>query len=474
MPDAVNELVVIAAALVDQEQRAKLTSILPPDSFYAQGHPEAWAAITEMERKGLHYDPATIRQISGGSVDTDYLDTLIAQRPAVPPNLAHHVEMLRWDRTRVEAIRGPVSSLVEALRDPKTEPERLQALSRQVQGAFAGGFGSQKYLRDPQRLVAQQMASLRARRAGSACFPFGIPGLDIYDDGDKRGQWRMVPGLKPQQVTVITGVPGSGKTTVTARIALAQANYERRVLFGAWEQGSGATLELCAGMSLGFSRTRLQVGDVTEEEEQLLEQEMERLAQWITFFEIPFGRTQKEKQLNDRNLDLIHEMIVTSGCEVAIFDLWRRSIRQFDPDEEEAALYRQQSIAQETGAHCVLLHQQRMKDLEQRADRRPTREGLKGSGAWVEVPDTIIGVHREALFKDVADNALEGIVLKQRHGVWPLAVQFDWDPDTGLITNGRSVVYDRPGQSKGLDAFLDEGPVQQQRKGAGGGRRKKL
>ena len=81
------------------------------------------------------------------------------------------------------------------------------------------------------------MAAIRARRGGAAVYPFGIDGFDVYgkdeklDDGtDISNTWRVIPGCAPTKTTVVTGVSGSGKTTVTANIALAQVNAGRRVL----------------------------------------------------------------------------------------------------------------------------------------------------------------------------------------------------------------------------------------------------
>ena len=478
MPQPVSEIVVIGAALVDLEARARLVKVFTPDGFFAKGHSEAWAAICELERKGLAYDPLTVQQISNGRVDTNYLDSIIEQRPVVPPNLDHHIAAMRWDRTRIDVIKGPLSSFVDAIRDPLADPDMLKRANEQI-GALLKSSATQRYLRDPSVLVREQMTAIRARRGGVACYPYGIDGFDVYgpneklDDGqDVSGTWRIIPGCAPKGTTVITGVSGSGKTTAVVNVALAQANLERRVLFGAWEQGSGMTLEMMAAHSLGISKTRLMTGAITDDEETFIEREMDRLSAYVRFFEIPFGRKQGEKLLNDRALDTIHEYIVASHCDVAIFDLWRRALRQFDPDEEECALYRQQAIAQETGIHQILIHQQRLKDLEAREDKQPTREGLKGSGAWVEVPDTIIGVHRESLFKAVPSDSIRLLILKQRFGVWPLAVDLEFNPDTGAMTNGRSANHALHAKGKdGLDAFLDA-PVETTRRDGRNGRGK--
>src|SRR5262249_23574089 len=119
-------------------------------------------------------------------------------------------------------------------------------------------------------------------------------------------------------------------------------------------------------------------------------------------------------------------------------------------------LWRQLAIAKATRTHHVLVHHLRGKDVEQRQDKRPTREAIKGSGAWVDVPDTIIGVHRPALWKSGPDDKLEPVVLKQRYGKWPLAVEFDHDPATGIISGGRTIEYEQPGERGPMDSFLDE------------------
>lgn len=471
LPDIVNELVVIAAACVDHEARRRLVSQCHPDGWFGAGHPEIWAVICELERRGLAYDPATVRQLSGGKVDTDYLDGLIRDRPQAPPNLGHHVDVLRWDHSRVEAIRGPVSAFLEALRDPTADPERVRGLARSASASFEG-TGTLRYLRDPSALAASQMAEIRRRRAGQARYPYGIEGLDDYLDGPLEGQPRLVPGAKPGQVTVITGVSGSGKTTLTARIGLAQERLGRKVLYGAWEQGSGNTLELLAGMNLSVPRTRLVTGQISDQEDGALEEEMLRLGDRVRFFELPFDRKRSEKRTNQKALDTVQEYVEAwaRGGGVVVLDLFRRTLAETDPDDEEQALYRLQAMAQETDAHFLLVHQQRLKDLENREDKSPTREGMKGSGAWIEMPDTILGTHREFLFKAVPDDTMRVPVLKQRYGVWPLTIDLDWVAELGLVSGGRTVENARPGQAGGgMDEFLNE-PAQGRRRGGGDGR----
>jgi replicative DNA helicase len=450
--DAINEMVICAAACADPKVRAGLVGRLLPDHFQAKEHRALWAALCELERRKMSFDVATLLKLAK-DVDQQYVVDLMAARPEAPThvNLEFHVRTLLWDHSRVSTVQGPLSALLDSIRDQHAEPDRVRALARQVADALAVGE-DRKYLRDPQQLVTDAMGLLTARRDGFAIFPYGIDGLDYMErKGDAPRDRRIIPGAAPGQLTVLTAVSGGGKSTIASIMGLAMARPKlgRRVLFCAWEQDGNTSIELLTCMSLGWSRSRIQQGRSPVDLRQLSDEELytfrERMAvisQHIRFLEVPFNRNRGEKPSNDRNLDLVQRYIADSGCDVIIMDLWKRCLRYTDPDDEEQALIRQQAMAQELKVHCILVQQQRLKDVETRPDKRPTREGIKGSGAWVEVPDTIIGVHRPGLWKGIEDNVLELDVLKQRYAKWPWAVEFDWDADKGRLSGGKTVAYD--------------------------------
>ena len=224
----------------------------------------------------------------------------------------------------------------------------------------------------------------------------------------------------------------------------------------------GTTLELLACLSLDWSRTDLTEGRLTEEQIATLEDRMRALSKWVRFLANPFRRRAGKRRSNDENLDVIQGYIADSACDVFIADLWKRCLVQTKPDDEEDSLFRQQAMIEEMGIHGILVQQQRLKDIELRPDKRPTREGIKGSGAWTEIADNIFGVHRPHLWKPVPDTVLEIDILKQRYGEWPLAIEFDWDPRRGKITGGKSVEYDQPAArgeagANVISQFLDTG-----------------
>lgn len=445
--DVVNEQVIIAAAMADSAIAKRLIRI-QSDYFQTAIHQQFWNVLQEMYRRGLDFDFATIQTLDK-TIDIQYFIQLSEARPDIPPNIDHHVKTLQWDKVRARTVNGPVAAFLNAIVDPRSEPERIRSLAKGISGAF-DNYEERAYLRDSEALVREQIADLKNRRDGFSTYTYGIESLDKYEDGTNR----MIPGAKPGEITIITGLSGSGKTTLLAQMILGIARdfhnqylntkIRKKILFGAWETQPGPMLELMACMSLNMSRSDVILGNVTDEQIEVLQHKQMAISEYVKFMDNPFQRRRGERRVtNDDNLDLIHNYIEDCGADIFVADLLQRAFIQKDPEQEESALFRFQAIMQQTHCHGIVCHQIRLKDIENRTDKRPTREGMKGSGAWTEISDTILGVHRPALWSNVPDKFLQIMVLKQRWGKWPLAIEFETDPSIGLIYNGRSIEYNR-------------------------------
>lgn len=456
--DIVNEQVVLAAAMAgDDELRDKLLAVLPVESFSLGEHRATWAALRELRRRKLAFDLATLQTLADERFKGPYLAELRELRPAVPENLAHHVSLLHWDRARAGAVRGPLSGLLQALQDTTASPDRVRALAKNLSAAF-DAYSDRSHLADPDQLVADQMARVRRRLAGQAIRPYGIEGLDFFDPpGTPERRRRMIPGAEAGQITLVTGVTGSGKSTFTAHLVLGQIRQRRRVLYCAWEMSAGTVLELLTLLALKWDRSVYldprgarrpgAMDALSEEGLAMFEKVMRQVADWVTFATNPFRRRGGERSSNLRNLETFEAIIADAACDVVVADLWARCLVDRSPEAEEEALFRQQAMIEELGVHAILLHQQRFKDLEMRADKRPTREGNKGSGAYVEIADTMLGVHRPAQWKQMTDDRLEIFVLKQRYGEWPLGIEFEWNGARGSLEGGKGIAYDPPNQA---------------------------
>jgi len=456
--DVVNEQVLLAAVLVDEQARAELLQQLSPDLFVDPIHQAAWAAARGMDADGIAWSVSTLHQICSHACELEYLEQLARSYPEPPASLRHHVSALRWDAIRAGAVRGPVADLLRALRDARCPQERVRALARQVSAAFERS-ADRRFMMDPVTLARDHHAAMQHR----AVWPYGIDGLDTFEDG----KHRLIPGAAPGKITSLTAVSGAMKSTIAAMIALAQARMRRRVLFGAWEMGAGPTLELMGMMSLGWSRYNTSTGALSADELETLRERMEQIGTFVRFFDPPFAKDVSRRYDNDAALDELHRCVADSGAELTVLDLWERMIPDGSPEAERRALFRTQHIFGETECHALIVCQQKLKDIENRIDKRPTRSTILGSQAWVDVSDTIIGLHRPGQWRPIGDDTLQMIILKQRFGRWPLAVEFDWCGDTCALTRGRSIEYDqsngRGGTGFGED-FLGEDAPSRRRK----------
>lgn len=447
--DSVNEMVMIAAVINSTAARKQYLQTTPADYFYGGGHGMIWTTLQKMDRNGLVFTLDTLKQMGGGDIDLQYVQNLVEQRPNVG-NIEHHYNMLQWDHSRISTARGPVTTFLELLKDPRSDASATQAAAKQIVIGLA--TGTNHSLRNPVQLVAEQDRELTARRVGTATYEFGIDGLDRYGPKDNvvvdgqlvklAGTPRLIPGTAPGYTTVVTGVSGSGKTTATTRAVLGMYHKKRRIGYGAWEQGSGMTLELLAAMDLGMSRSDLMTGNFDESDQFDLRERMYEISERVIFDEIPIGSfaaSKGGKYDNARAIDRIAQSIVDSKCEVFVMDLFRRSMRQMDPSDEEMALYSIQALAKELKVHMIIVQQQNAKQVEASKQKLPSRDTIKGSGAYVEIADQILAWYRPALYKNVPDDRIYALVLKQRYGKWPMMIEFDWEPVYGSITGGRTV-----------------------------------
>lgn len=433
--DASNEQVVIRAAIADAEKRRVLVHQLGDSEFLVPAHSAIWRGLRALVDRGLDYSAETLRQLiaaEGAAPDEDYVTDLEASA-AVPANLEWHVETLRWDATRARTLKGAVPELVKELEDPKVTAERAVGVARAVVRALEGG-GGRRHVHRPAELARSYKSDLRARRENGAFYSYGWPAMDN----------RLTYGAAPGKTAVVAGLSGAAKSTWTSNLAIQLAKLRRKVMVCAWEMGGVDTIDIMVSSMTGIDLKNLVQGKLSDEEIA----RVERASEWITgrirFMENAFFERVASggKPSNDRNLDILEGYIAEAGCDVWIYDLWERLIVDLRPEAVTNALKRQQHMHKEYSVHGILVQQLNLKDVEKRADKRPTREAIKGTGAYVEVADLIFGVHRDAQFKAVPDDTIEVICLKQRKGEANWAMRCEWDGRIGRVGAGVEVPYD--------------------------------
>lgn len=442
--DSANEALVLRAAIAlssadGDEARAAFRGLvhsIGADEFLVGENSAIWRVLRQISDSALSYSPATSRLLlakEATPVSEAYLLEL-EETAGVAENLDWHVQTLRWDATRARVMQGALNELVADLKDPRVTPEKALGSARSVARALEGGAG-RRFIHRAEENFSVYRTELAKRREIQGCWPCGFEAVDR----------RLTEGFLPGNTAVITGLSGSGKSTFAARLAINFAKAGRRPLMCVWEMGRVSTFDLLTSILTEIPLDTVVQGTYTDPELDRIHRAANWMTKRIKFMENAFFaevRDEKKRyRSNSRNIDILEGYIAESGCDEIIMDLWDRILADQSPDAVTDALYRQQAMHREYNVHGTLLVQLRLKDVEKRADKRPTRESIKGVGTFVEVPDLILGVHRDAQFKDVPDDTLELICLKQRKGKANWAVRFGWDGPTCQIIGGEEVSY---------------------------------
>lgn len=444
--DAANEAAIIRAAIASADVRSSLTRQVTPAQFVSPGYDSIWRALKTMADQALTYTPEAARHlVRQEGADPTLLD-LLEPGADVPPNLAWHVDILRWDAARVRIAKDALPKFVELLANPKATPEEVSSAARAIERATSDG-GGRSHVRRPGELARQYRSEMAARRAGSAYWPIGFDAMDA----------KLVEGGAPGKTWVVAGLSGSGKSTWVAALIVALVKLNRKVFFCPWEMGAISILDVIAAHVTALPLEWIVQGRLDDEQTAHVLRVTDFFSRRVrvmenAFFDEMARNRNKGRPDNDRNLDLLEGYLAECGCTVAIYDLWERCLVDDNPGSVARALYRMQAMHKLYSLWGVIIQQLRIKDVERRMDKRPTREGVKGTAAYVEVPDVLIGIHRDAQFKAVPDEWLEAICLKQRKGPANWAVAFNWRADVCGVSGGVEVPYD-----PGLDAVLGTG-----------------
>jgi replicative DNA helicase len=94
-------------------------------------------------------------------------------------------------------------------------------------------------------------------------------------------------------------------------------------------------------------------------------------------------------------------------------------------------------MAKDYRTHFCMLHQISRRS-EERKDKRPEKEDLKGSGGFEEFPDLILLLHRPKAYKQFRiKDEIELTIAKQRDGQPKLTVVAEFIPDISRLDRDR-------------------------------------
>lgn len=246
----------------------------------------------------------------------------------------------------------------------------------------------------------------RAQNRGIQGLPTGFTDLD-----------RMLCGLQGGDLIIVAARPSVGKTAFALNIALNIMQHMREKRVGIFSQEM-RDLDLIDRMVAFLARVelqRLRSGDLEEEH-------WERITRALGMFD--------EGLLVDDSPSITLEYLLaecrrvkkTVGLDLVIVDYLQLMHARQRRDETEAQAVGRLSrglkwLARELDIPVIALSQLN-REVEKRADKRPTMADIRSSGQIEQDADIILLLHRDDYYDPETDrkNIVEVIVAKQRNG----------------------------------------------------------
>lgn len=447
--DIENERAIVVSALRNADARKRVVGSVDADDFLGPRYRIIFGAVSECERRGINPDLDAVAVLAEGEDygGREFLGRLFELDP--PANIEMHLERLRLDAARARVLSSEIPELKEMLGDRTVS--HLDCGKKAAEIALS--------LRSPYQTrgdaAGEWIQDLDRRCAGE--LPFVSSGYDSLDEV-------LLEGFAKGNLSVLAGRTRNGKSTFVV-------DCVRRLLSGSVKPKVGVfALEIGRLRFLDkiiSSATLIPTRNFRKHPEELtldIRDEIRSVARKLvgtddrlTVFDNPFfDLSDKGAWSNDAALERTEELLAEGNYDVTFWDLWQRSLSQIKPNDVETALVRVQHLARKYGTHFCIVHQISRK-AEERKDKRPRLEDLKGSGGYEEAPDLIMLIHREKAYKPfMRHDDIEINIAKQRDDDAGMTMTAEFFPQVSRLENDKMVASEETGEKAAFRKDKDE------------------
>lgn len=413
----------LAAAIVDPSQLARVADIVAPADFADPDLGRLFEALQQMHDAGLPIGDALVLvpelkrlQIPESVRTPAFLGRLVVDGGAHSPHAVFYAQQVRRAAT-LRRLQALGQTLAVRASDAGADPADITAwLDAQL-----SGLGH--HIPDPPRLVddlaAELLTQLREPHHGGGILT-GLPSHDLAAGGWMRGE-----------LIVLAARPGVGKTSLAMQIAWHNVNEGRPVLFVSLEMtGRELVARILCGLA-GVDSRRLRSAALDSANLKKMQQAAVQVGG------LPLRVWSPPMATAARIRGVAKQAAATDGLDLLVVDyigLVRpadsRRPRHEQIGEVSASL---KALAKELSCPVLALCQ-----LNREADGyEPRLSHLRDSGSIEQDADIVLFVHRD----DTDKSAARLIVAKHRHGdtgsiplIWDAARTRYEDP-TGQIVN---------------------------------------
>ena len=405
----------IGAVMIDPSSVFEVSAIVQPVSFYVEANGLIFKTMLDLSARGEALDPITIMAELRANGHADIGDdqyraeAYLANRLIDAPtslNATNYARIVAEMATRRQMIRA--SQKIATLAWDEKEP--LNEVSEAAQGLVFEATQSQK--RRGVNHISLGMGAYLEELERRINNPVEVVGLATgYIDLDKK-----LNGLRPQELIVIAGRPGMGKTAeMIGMLDQMSVTRGKRGIFFSLEMSEAELRERLLSRRSKIPSLKLSRGDLNETEKERMYEAAGRISQAPIYIMDAAAQTPALIRAE------CFRQQVTTGLDYILVDyLGLMQVPGVGSRYEKVsdAARAMKNLAKELEVP-VILASQLNRSVEMRGDKRPQLSDLRDSGEIEEAADAVIMLYRDEYYKEEDSkypNIGENIIAKQRNG----------------------------------------------------------
>lgn len=417
--DVENEQIILSQMINNLAIRKRCVRELTENLFIGKRHKVIFKVLSDMISRGLDYNKDTFKTLSnnnefGGFSYLDDLEELFEENT----NVDFHIDRLKLDSKKINLKKDKVKELNDALEDPQIDAKKLSQIVKSIDGSLKEIFVISN-VEKGKELKKKYFETLKERQDIGTFVGTGFS-LDEY----------LTEGMARKKVSIIAARPSMGKTTFLSNVVDNLKESGKNVLALPLETGKESLIDLMVAR-----RTKTNINDIIKNTRKLSNKKKAMISLEVS------------KILDDEVLHMIDDTSIklqdlriiaeNSNYDVILVDLFEKiNDISFDAKVLSQQLKEVQNISKDANVHICLLAQIKRFDTRNNKDLKPTLELLKHSGAYEEISDLILFLHREFYYKpEIGMDALEVIIAKQRNGIRNKSIYYEFFPELATIGN---------------------------------------
>ena len=410
---------VIGSILLLPDAIDDVSGIVDGSDFYDPANGALYEAIASRHRDGKKVDPTLLASElrKAGKLDaiggTAYLAECFTG-VATARNAKHYADLVRQSSDRRRFLSASQDMLAGGFDTSQSTDELVAAAEKSIVGI------RDRTIRSEAKPMFAVMTALQDELEETETPP-GVPtGLVDLDS--------VIGGVVPGHMLVLAARPSMGKTSLAINIADNVASTGRGVLVASMEMSASEV-----GLRLACARGQVDMRKVNQRTINTSEQHKLSTAMSATS-QLPIWIDDEATRSPTAIASQLRRISRNNDIDLVIIDYLQlmRGDGKFDSRQVEVAdlSRRLKALAREHNV-AVLCLSQLNRQVEQRANKRPTLADLRESGAIELDADIVMFVHRPSFYETneerrrEAENEATLIVAKNRHG--PTAdVELSW------------------------------------------------